>query len=75
VDTIAVGDGPTGIAFIGGYIWVANNGSSTLSQIDPRPGKVLNTFAVGKSPSSVTYDGLNFWVANSGSNSVSRLAL
>jgi len=75
VNTVAVADGPVGIAFVNGYIWVANYGSSTVAQIEPRRGAIVNTFKVGKSPWSVIFDGTNIWVSNGGSNSVSRLSL
>jgi DNA-binding beta-propeller fold protein YncE len=54
---------------------VANYGSSSVAQIEPRRGAIVNTFKVGKSPWSVIFDGTNIWVSNGGSNSVSRLSL
>jgi DNA-binding beta-propeller fold protein YncE len=34
VAAIAVGDGPAGVAVLGGDVWVANEGDSTLSRVD-----------------------------------------
>jgi len=75
LNTIAVADGPFGIAFVNGYVWVANYGNSSVAQIETKRGAVVNTFKVGKSPSGVVFDGTNIWVSNGGSNSVSRLSL
>ena len=35
VDTIPVGDGPSGIAVVDGTVWVANEADGTLSRIEP----------------------------------------
>jgi len=64
--------GPTGIAFDGANIWVANFGSNNVSEIRPSDGAVLGAFAVGTQPRAVVFDGANIWVANFGSNTVSK---
>ena len=35
VDTVRVGDGPSGIAVVQGTVWVANESDGTLSRIEP----------------------------------------
>ena len=75
LNTVAVADGPVGVAFVNGYVWIANYGSSSVVQVEPKRGGVINTVKVGKSPASVIFDGTSIWVANGGSNSVSRLSL
>ena len=50
--------------------WVANYGSGSVMQVEPKRGSVINTVKVGKSPASVIFDGTSIWVANGGSNSV-----
>jgi YVTN family beta-propeller protein len=75
LNTVSFADGLVGVAFINGYVWVANYGSSSVMQVEPKRGSEINTIKVGKSPSSVIFDGTNIWIANGGSNSVSRLSL
>jgi YVTN family beta-propeller protein len=65
----AVGYQPTGIAFDGSHIWVVNNSSDTVTEIQPSDGAVLGTFPVGSYPVGIAYDGTNIWVANGGYNS------
>ncbi len=72
-DRIGVEDGPSGIAFVGGYILVANYGGRSVSQIEPGSGKIMRTVTVGRGPTGVTFDGVNIWVANGSSNSVSKV--
>jgi DNA-binding beta-propeller fold protein YncE len=69
-----VEDGPSGVTFAGGYIWVSNYGTGTISKIEPRFGSVVSSFAVGRGPSAVLFDGRNIWVASSGSNSVLKVS-
>src|SRR5712692_4093497 len=64
--------GPTGIAFDGANIWVANFGSNNVSEIRPSDGAVVGAVAVGTQPRAVVFDGANIWVANFGSNTVSK---
>ncbi len=67
-----VGDRPTGIAFDGESIWVANFGSDTVSRVDPATG-ASTAFPVGDEPWGVAYDGTSIWVTNSNGSSVSRV--
>ncbi|MFY9571352.1 MAG: hypothetical protein WAV20_08145, partial [Blastocatellia bacterium] len=71
---VAVGDGPAGVTFAGSYIWVANNGSNTVSKLQPGDGIVVGTFAVERSPFGVVFDGANIWVASTGTDKVSRIS-
>ena len=60
------------MAFDGINLWVANNGSNTISCLRPRDGAVLATYSVGRSPFGVALDEVgSVWVANFSSNSVS----
>jgi hypothetical protein len=70
VNTIPVGTNPRSISSDGAYVWVANRGSNTISQITidghstgNRPGTNI-TFPLdtNSSPLSVTSDGLYVWV-------------
>jgi YVTN family beta-propeller protein len=68
-----VGIAPFGLSFDGANIWVANNGSNTVTKVRTSSGAVLGTFSVGAAPRGVAFDGANVWVANFGSTTVSKL--
>src|SRR5919201_3962144 len=48
--SIQVGSSPVNLAFGSGSIWVSNNGSGTVSRIDPASGRVVATVDVGGAP-------------------------
>jgi serine/threonine-protein kinase len=73
VGNVGVGDGPAGMTYAGGYLWVANNGSNTVSKLEPSAGSVVGTFAVGRGPFGVVFDGNNIWVASMGAGTVSKI--
>ena len=62
VDTIGVGDGPSGIAVVQGSVWVANEWDGTLSRIEPGQTSASPT-VIGSVPQGLT--GLNgaLWVS------------
>jgi hypothetical protein len=62
----AVGTGPSGVAFDGSSIWVANAGSDNVTKLRASDGTNLGTFAAGDGPTAVAFDGRNVWIANSG---------
>ena len=72
--TIAVGDGPRGIAFDGTNIWVANSDDNTVSKIDPTTNTVTATIStgVGSGPWDFAYDGTSVWVTQQ-NGSVSKI--
>ncbi|MFZ5515274.1 MAG: transglutaminase domain-containing protein [Candidatus Zhuqueibacterota bacterium] len=56
------GDHPTGLAFDGKYLWVADRKTDNLYQIDPNNGLVIHTFpAPGFSPTGLAWDGTHLW--------------
>jgi YVTN family beta-propeller protein len=65
VDTITVGEGPSGLAVAPGakLVWVSNALSGTLSKIDPTAGRVVGSFPVGDQPQGVTANGAAAYVA------------
>jgi YVTN family beta-propeller protein len=73
VKQIEVGDQPGGIALGEGSIWVTNQGSGTVSRIDPKTRAVVDTIDVGKEPAGIAVGEGSVWVANSGERSVSRI--
>ena len=66
------GTGPQGVAFDGANIWVTNDGSATVSKINPVTGAKVD-YATGVNPSGVAFDGTNIWVANTGDATVSKI--
>jgi YVTN family beta-propeller protein len=54
--TIAVGSQPFGVATAGGLLYVANNGGSTVSVVDPTTNTVAGSIAVGSGPGEIATD-------------------
>ncbi len=58
---------PTGVAWDGHALWVADLETATLTAIDPSTGKVIRTLeAPGYAPMGVTWDGKRLWVLDAG---------
>jgi|SoiMethySBSTD1v2_1073268.scaffolds.fasta_scaffold40710_2 YVTN family beta-propeller protein len=63
IDSVRVGDGPTGITVDGrGRPWVTNSLAGTVSLIDPAAGTVTQTVQLGHTPTSIAYGGGLLWV-------------
>ena len=63
VESIAVGDGPTAVAFGADAVWVANTVDGTVSRIDPETFEV-KTIAVGNPPAGIAVsDDGRVWVS------------
>lgn len=52
VETIGVGNGPSGVAVGSGSVWVANSRDGTVSRVDPRGGKP-KTIKLGSAPGGI----------------------
>ncbi len=64
--TFKVGSKPTGIAFDGANMWVANNSGASVTKLRAKDGSNLGTFKLGgDSPYAVAFDGKNIWVTGS----------
>lgn len=58
---------PTGLAWDGTHLWVADLDSATLNEIDPASGKVLKRLdAPGYGPMGLAWDGSRLWVLDTG---------
>ena len=68
-----VGHHPSGVAFDGANIWVANCASSTVTKLLASTGAVIGTFGLGSCPEGISFDGANIWVTNDGSTTVTKL--
>jgi ABC-type transport system substrate-binding protein len=73
VQTIAVGNGPAGIAFGAGAVWVVNHADGTLQRLDVRSGTAGPPIPVASSPTGVAVGGGSVWVADQSSGTVVRL--
>ena len=73
VATVDVGASPRGVAFDGEHIWVANNGSDTVSKINIASNAEVESVDVGLKPHGVAFDGAHIWVSNCEGQSVSRI--
>jgi hypothetical protein len=73
---VTVGSSPEGMAFDGAYIWVANFGSNSVTQILASTATVVNTFALGSTcptPEGMAFDGTYVWVVCHENNNVVAL--
>jgi virginiamycin B lyase len=58
------------------HVWVSNSPKHSVSRIDPKANKIVETIAVGKNPCSGLATGFgSLWVPNCGDPSVSRVDL
>jgi YVTN family beta-propeller protein len=64
VTTVPVGNGPTGIAFGAGSVWVANSLDGTVMRIDPDTNTVTATTYVGEGLNSITADAAGVGVSS-----------
>ena len=73
VETIPVGNGPSGIATGAGAVWVVNSLDGTVSRIDPGTNTVVQTITVGGGPRGIVYAAGSVWVANTGDGTITRI--
>ena len=74
--TIPTGSEPSGVAFDGTNIWVANSASNSVSRYNPATNSAIGSpiaIGAGTGPWGLAFDGTNMWVTNSSSDSVSRI--
>jgi YVTN family beta-propeller protein len=70
---IRVGAGPKGLALTGDSLWVANELDLTVSRIDLRTARVVDTVPVGDGPNSVVAGPDEVWVSNEFDGTVTRI--
>jgi peptide/nickel transport system substrate-binding protein len=70
---VSVGNGPTGITFGHGSVWVANSLDGTVSRIDPETRAVTATIPVGESPDGIAVGPGVVWVSGEFSKAVVRI--
>ena len=70
---VSESNAPTGVAFDGANIWVANGSSASVTKLRASDGANLGTVTAGDGPIGVAFDGANIWVSNINSGTVSKL--
>ncbi len=71
-ETITVGDNPYQLSStIGGFIYVANQGSNDVSVVNATTGEVVDTIDVGEEPYGLANVGTKLYVANINTDDVS----
>jgi len=70
--------GPTGLAFDGAHVWVANSGSDNVTKLRASDGSHVGTFPVGRHPVAIAFgfepaSGAHVWVVNSFSDDITKL--
>jgi len=70
---VRVGTSPSGMAYGGGSLWVANRSDGTVSRINPATHTVIDTIDVGVAPEALTVAAGSVWVTNFGDDTVSRI--
>lgn len=70
----APGHRPTGFAFDGRWLWVADRDQARLHRIDPQTGDVTRSVAAaGFSPTGLAWDGQAMWSTDTGTGRLTRL--
>ena len=73
LQTIAVGDGPRGVAVGEGAIWVANGADDTLTPLDPGSGRAGRPIEIGDDPEGVAVAGGMVLVTVAGGREIVRV--
>jgi len=73
--TANLGPFPDELAFDGANMWIANEGTNTVTKLRASDGACVGTcvFTVGNDPCGMAFDGANMWVANAQDSTVTKL--
>jgi DNA-binding beta-propeller fold protein YncE/predicted Ser/Thr protein kinase len=75
-EPIRVGGGPAGITVAGGFVWVANSRSGTVSKVDPVTRQLLgDPIELDGHPGGIDGGTSTVWVADREDGAVSRIGL
>jgi len=69
-------DNPTSIVAVGGDLWITDEGSNSVTEIDINKGSVTRTVHAPvpfDKPAGITFDGVHLWVSNSANNSLTEI--
>ena len=68
------GSNPSGLAWDGTHLWLADDGTNTIYKLDPTDGRVLSSFkSPGSSPRGLVWDGNHLWHADNATRKVHQL--
>jgi YVTN family beta-propeller protein len=70
---ITVGNGPQGVAFAQGAVWVANSLDGTVSRVSPDTNAEVAHYAVGNTPTGVAAGAGSVWVTNASDGTITQL--
>lgn len=71
----APGPSPQGIAWDGKHLWIVDDGTDMVYELDPADGKVLSSFASpGGSARGIVWDGRHLWTSDDASRKIYKLA-
>jgi peptide/nickel transport system substrate-binding protein len=73
VQTIEVGNGPSGLAIGFGSVWVANSGDRTVTRINAGSNRVVEPITVGNGATAVATGAGAVWVTNAIDGTLSRI--
>jgi YVTN family beta-propeller protein len=73
--SVPVGTNPIGLAYAGGYLWVANRSDNTVSRVDPKTHQVARPYRVGLTPEALAVTRDHVWVANAGDGTVTQISI
>jgi YVTN family beta-propeller protein len=74
-ESIRVGGGPAGITVAGGYVWVANSRSGTVTKVDPTLRTVVASISVDGHPGGIDGGTSAVWVADREDDAVRKIDL
>src|ERR1700674_4802667 len=70
----ATGSSPSGVAFDGANLWVANHSRGTVTELRATDGFTIGSFPLtARAPWGVAFDGANIWLTTQGNNTVTKL--
>jgi len=68
------GSYPTGVAFDGSYVWIADDGTDRIYKVNPSTGSIVSQFpAPGRSPEGLAWDGTYLWVCDWGTDKIYKV--
>ena len=72
----APGPSPCGLAWDGKQLWVADDGTDTIYQLNPTDGSIISSFKTpGDQPRGLAFDGTHLWYADNGTQKLQKLQL
>jgi YVTN family beta-propeller protein len=75
VARVPTGSGPAEVVAAEGAVWVTNDGSGTLTRVDPRTNRVTATIRIGRGAFAIAAGAGALWVSNYRAGTVSRVDL